>query len=250
MRPPPEIFDPGKTHCPSCNATLPSPVVRCGFCGFTAEICMRRFPFEPPPLQRFVDPDDSITDAEQRVMTKAIQKFEKRFPQIEMSVCVMRLPEGVDGREFGFWYLNRSRPKSPEARIARPHHILLIIDQTTRTLSATVGYGLDCFLDDVTLYDSLDKAEPSFSRGGYAKGIAQWLKILGKKMVDIHEEAVFALDRWERHHRSTSGSSSRIPATPRAAATQGYHDSSKAPPTTATVQRHVATSDAESVLSP
>ncbi len=198
MRAPPEIFDPGKTHCPSCNATLDSLVERCGFCGFTAQTCVQRYPFVPPPLDRFVDPDSALEPGERKVLNKALNRFEKRFPQVTVTVCVMQLPEGTDGREFGYWYLNRSLPRNPEERKRRQHHMLVIVDRSSHSVSVTVGYGLDCILDDVFLPRSLNEAEHHFKTRGYVEGIAQWLKLLTRNLGTALDEAQFAQERWER----------------------------------------------------
>lgn len=200
MLPEPTIFDPGRTHCPSCNATQANLANQCSFCGFTAQISVQRFPFEPPPLTRFVDPNGSLSNSEQRSLNKAISKFEKRFPQITVSVCVMTLPEGVDGREFGYWYFNSSAPTGPTEREQRIHKILLVVNEHDNTVSVTVGYGLDCFLDDITLDKISTKAEPKFRHGGLIRGIANWLKIVSHELTEIWDDASYAYDRWLRHH--------------------------------------------------
>ena len=170
----------------------------CSFCGFNATLCVQRYPFAPPPLDRFVDPDAAITQRENREMTRAIGKLERRYPQLRVSVCVMELPSGVDGREFGFWYLNRCEVHDDEERQQRLHQILILVDRNDQNVSVTVGYGLDCFMDDVFLQGTLERAAEQFRAKGYASGIAAWLKIIDRELISVHREAAYAVQRWER----------------------------------------------------
>ena len=120
------------------------------------------------------------------------------FPQITICSCFTRLPSGVDGREFGFWLFNRSVPTTPEEREQRLYTLLLVFDAAHQTLSATVGYGLDCFLDDIVLSKSLDDAKDKLRHKGIASGIQHWLKLLSRRLVPIHDAAHYEVNRHER----------------------------------------------------
>ena len=253
------IFSAGRTHCPSCNGTLAEPTNRCPLCGFTAQICVQRYPFEPPPLDRFVDAEGLLSATDKRTMERAIDWFEKRFPQITISACLTRLPKGVDGREFGFWLFNRSTPVDDEQKKQRDHTLLIVIDFSQKTISATVGYGLDCFLDDVVLSKSLDDAKPTLRKKGFAAGIARWLKLLSSRLVIVHDDAHYAADRYVRRGAATSADkggaigtvqpvatpSPQAAATP-AAVSQGYRELS-GEPMDPVVQPHPTSPQAEVV---
>ena len=221
--PPPEIFDPARTHCPSCNATLNALADSCNFCGFSAHLCVQRYPFTPPALDRFVDPDGSLSPADRRSLSRAIRRLEKRFPQITVTVASMSLPESVDGREFGYWFLNRSATKNDEEARRRLHHILVLIDRTSSTVSITVGYGLDCFLDDQFLFTSLDRVSTVFRRRGATGGICAWLKHISNELLPVQREAKFARERWSRHVQQVeSSTAAAVPAQP--SISQAYHE--------------------------
>ena len=227
MLPPPDIFNPARTHCPSCNATLTVLSENCAFCGFSAQICMQRYPFSPPPLTRIVDPDGSVKPVEAKKMTKAIARLEKRFPQITVSVCVMNLPEGVDGREFGYWYLNRGEVHDEREMRRRMHHLLLIVNRTNHTVSVSVGYGLDCFLHDQFLHRTLERTAGTFASSGYAVGVANWLKSIRRELLSVQYEAQFAQKRWVRHHGS---SESVDDANATRTVSEGYRDAADSAP--------------------
>ncbi len=205
MLAPDDVFNPSKFHCPGCNATLNTASNTCPHCGFNAHICMARFPFKPPPLTRMMDSDNAIDTRGKKRLSKTIARLEKRFPQITVSFCVALLPNGVDGRQFGYWLLNRCPPTSELQAKRRLHHLLMLVDRNNETVSTSVGYGLDCFLDDVTLSKALHEAKDSYIRGGYVEGSIKWINIIRKKLVSIHEEAAAAYDRrFHLRHRNTT----------------------------------------------
>ena len=253
-----KIFDAGRTHCPSCNGTLAELANRCPLCGFTADICLQRYPFEPPPLARFVDAEEILSAADKRKMERAFDWFEKRFPQITVSACMTRLPEGVDGREFGFWLFNRSTPVDEEQRKQRAHMLLIVIDCAQKTVSATVGYGLDCFLDDIALSTTLDDAKPTMRKKGFAAGIARWLKLLSPRLVDVHDDARYAADRYVRRGSADSADTSGTIGTIQPAhkptpepvpspVSQGYRELSSEPVAATAIQPQASIHQAEVV---
>ena len=195
MLAPDDVFNPSKFHCPGCNATLNQASNTCPHCGFNAHICMARFPFKPPPLTRVMDSDNVIDARGKKRLSRTIARLEKRFPQITVSFCVVLLPDGVDGRQFGYWLLNRCPPASGLAAKRRMHHMLILVDRNNETVSASVGYGLDCFLDDVTLSKAFQEAKDSYAHDGYVEGSIKWINIIRKKLVSIHGEAATAYNR-------------------------------------------------------
>ena len=82
----------------------------------------------------------------------------------------------------------------------------------SRTVSATAGYGIDCFLDDVVLSRSLAEVEGSFLQEGLVPGVTRWLRTLARQLVEIHEEALYADSRWRR--RIVSSTQQTVDAPP------------------------------------
>ncbi len=190
MLAPENVFSSGKCHCPGCHSTLEKTANTCPHCGFNAHLCIARFPFDPPPLKQIMDPDEVIDAHQKKRLSKTIARLEKAFPQITVSFCSVLLPEGVDGRQFGYWLLNRCSPASGLDAKRRLHHLLLLVDRNSKTVSATVGYGLDCFLDDITLHQALQSSRDHFIHEGYVEGSIKWIHLIRKKLAVLHEKAV------------------------------------------------------------
>ena len=195
---PEDIFSPGRFHCPGCHATLNNRSNRCPHCGFTAEKSIARFPFEPPPLRRLMDPDKSLQTHQKKRLSKSIARLEKAFPQITVSFCSLYLPDGVDGRQFGYWLLNRCKPVSGLDAKTRLHHLLILVDRNHKTVSASVGYGLDCFLDDMILHQTLLRCREHFIRNGFVDGSIHWIDHIRKALPSIHEKAQAD---WKRRYK-------------------------------------------------
>ncbi len=195
---PEDIFNPGRFHCPGCHATLNKPSNRCPHCGFTAEKCIARFPFEPPPLRRLMDPDNSLQTYQKKRLSKSIARLEKAFPQITVSFCSLYLPDEVDGRQFGYWLINRCKPTSGLDAKNRLHHLLILVDRNHKTVSTSVGYGLDCFLDDMTLYQTLQRCREHFIHKGFVEGSIHWIDHIRKELPSIHEKAQAD---WKRRYK-------------------------------------------------
>ena len=190
MLAPENVFSSGRFHCPGCHATLKQASSTCPHCGFNADHCIARFPFKPPPLTRVMDPDETLDAQQQKRLSRTIGRLEKAFPQITVSFCVICLPEGVDGRQFGYWMLNRCPPVSGLDAKRRLHHLLLLVDRNNKTVSATVGYGLDCFLDDITLYKALQASREHFIHEGFVEGSIKWINDIRQQLPALHEKAV------------------------------------------------------------
>ena len=201
-------FEPGRTHCPGCRATLQRLVDECPFCGFTAMQCMTKFPFEPPALTRFIDPQGRLSAVDVKLAGKQIDKLEKRFPQVRMYVCVTKLEGHVDVPEFGYWLFNRSRPESEAAKAERLHGVLLVIDRNSRRASLTIGYGLDVFIDDVQLEKVLENGAAEMQIGNYGAGLVKVTRQLTASLTERHTLAEFVVQKW---HRLRSGGSSAKP---------------------------------------
>lgn len=202
MLAPENVFSSGKFHCPGCHSTLERAANACPHCGFNAHLCVARFPFKPPPLKRVMDPDGVIDTHQKKRLSRTIARLEKSFPQITVSFCAVFLPDGVDGRQFGYWLLNRCPPASGLDAKRRLHHLLLLVDRNSKTVSATVGYGLDCFLDDMTLCRALQASRDRFIHEGYVEGSIKWINLIRKKLAFLHEKAVIDWERrfHKQHH--------------------------------------------------
>jgi len=136
-----------------------------------------------------MDPDKSLQTYQKKRLSKSIARLEKASPQITVSFCSLYLPDGVDGRQFGYWLLNRCKPESGLDAKNRLHHLLILVDRNHKTVSTSVGYGLDCFLDDMTLHQTLQRCREPFIHKGFVEGSIHWIDHIRKELPSIHEKA-------------------------------------------------------------
>jgi uncharacterized membrane protein YgcG len=207
-------FRPGKMLCPSCSAILPVVADECPRCHFTATVCLEKYPFQAPRLERLIDPEERLQPHDLKLLNRAVNRFERRFPQTRVHLCVTRLPENADSREFGYWLFNISQPESQEEEHHRFFGILLVIDRANRSASATVGYGLDPFIDDGVLKNILTASKEDFQQGEYAQGVARFLKLTEKRLHDEYKEIIQCAAEWQhaQHNPETKNPSGQSPA--------------------------------------
>jgi uncharacterized membrane protein YgcG len=150
---------------------------------------VEKFPWIPPPLERFMDVDQRLSEPEIRQLDQVIERLEQMLPQIRIHLCIGRLHADTDPREFGFWLFNASVPPDAEAASHRPWSVLLVIDRGSRSASLTIGYGLDPFLSDEQLTRCLEAASPHFRRSRYGAGAAACLTKLHTLLTRAQREA-------------------------------------------------------------
>ena len=175
--------------CPGCHAVLPVPVDQCPFCAYNAWTCVDHFPYSPPPLDRYIDVENRLTNEDRARLDKAIDAVENDLPQVRLFVCLVKLLPGTDTRECGFWMLNASVPRDEEEASHRPWSVLLLLDTQSFTASATVGYGLDPFVSDPQLRAALTAAQPEWQAGHFSGGVIKFIQQLHHALKQAHRAA-------------------------------------------------------------
>jgi hypothetical protein len=212
---PPAAFRPGKIQFPSSSALLSPGCDECPRCRFTATLCLNKYPFLAPRLERLIDPEERFQSRDRRLLNRAADRFERHFPQTRVHVCATRLPQHADCREFGYWLFNISPPESSEDELRRYFSILIIVDRAHRSISATLGYGLDPFVDDGVLKHLLSQSLEDFQQGDYAQGIVHFLKVmeehLRNEFREISESAAAWQDAQKRQASPAQAEHSTIP---------------------------------------
>ena len=210
---PASLFAPQDPSCPSCHARLNSLQHVCGVCGFRAEAACRRYPYEAPPMERFMDPESRLSARRRYDLEEVIDGFEARFPQVKFHVCIIRLPENSECREFGYWLFNSSPARTEDERMQRYHGILLLVDRFRRVASLTVGYGLDPFLGDDVLRAVMGEAHKSFTQGCYAEGIETVARELEEELRCAHAAAGRAVRAWKKRRQTAIKEAAGEPGT-------------------------------------
>lgn len=188
--------------CPSCHLTLQEAVEKCPRCDYTGQVSMARFPFAAPALERFIDPEQFLSEGDRGRINRSLNTLSKKFPQVRLCFCILNLSEGVDLREFGFWLLNASPVNGPEEAKMRPWTILIIVDDLNGNISVTPGYAIEPFLSDQAWNLLMRKERQFFFARDY---VTAFLKLIeGTK--EILREGAERADRVVRNDRRKKSS--------------------------------------------
>jgi hypothetical protein len=150
------------------------------------------FPYSPPPLERYIDVENRLTNDDRAKIDRAIGELEGDLPQVRVMVCIVKLLPGTDARECGFWMLNASIPRDEEETRHRPWSVLLLIDTGISAASATVGYGLDPFVSDQQLRAALAAGQADWQLSNYSAGILKFVEQMHHALKLAHRTAVTA----------------------------------------------------------
>ncbi len=208
-------FQSAPVSCPGCHRVLDGPADQCRACGYNAWTCVDHFPYSPPALERYVDVENRLSNEERARLDRTIGALESELPQVRVHVCLVKLLPGTDVRECGFWLLNASIPRDEQDAQHRPWSVLLLMDLTASVASATVGYGLDRFVDDAALRAALAAARPDWQDGRLAAGIQSFVQEMHRALKASHQLAAKAAAKGQLP-RPAPARQSTPPAPPRA----------------------------------
>lgn len=191
-------FIPAPITCPGCHAALAGPVDQCPYCGYNAWTCVDRFPYSPPPLDRYIDIENRLSNEDRARIDRAIDELESDLPQVRIYICLVKLLQGTDARECGFWMLNASVPRDEEETGHRPWSVLLLVDLQASAASATVGYGLDSFVTDADLREALGAGQREFESANFSAAVLKFIHHMHRILKRAHRTAVATSRRRDR----------------------------------------------------
>ena len=186
---------PAPITCPGCHRVLPAPVDQCPFCAYNAWTCVDHFPYSPPPLDRYIDVENRLSNEDRARLDRVIDAVESDLPQVRLFVCLVKLLPGTDARECGFWMLNASVPRDEVEAGQRPWSVLLLLDTGASSASATTGYGLDPFVSDALLRAALTAGQPDWQEGNFSAGVVKFVQQLHHALKQAHRAATAAKAR-------------------------------------------------------
>lgn len=149
-------------------------------------------------IRRLEDQAGLMRSSEREKVEAAMDRFEKRFPQLFFAVCTSRTEGRSDVRQFGFWLLNRAAFK--DVPLDRPNEcgILLTIDPDAKSAGITWGYALDAFLTAEDTFLFLSHAHGYWVEGRYSEGIVRGLHQLSKVLAKRCRQAKSDPERYEK----------------------------------------------------
>ena len=162
--------------CPGCHATLADPVEQCPWCGYVGRDSLARFPFAAPAMERYIDPMGYLQAGARKRIDQSLTSLRAKFPQVEISICIVDLELQTDPREFGFWMFNASKVRDDAEAAKRPWTILLLIDDKNGRASVTSGYAIEPFIDEDDFEVILRLERDHFLEKDYEKGVLKFIE--------------------------------------------------------------------------
>jgi len=157
--------------CPACAAPLESPADSCPACKFTLRRLDSKFGTLPLRNRYLTDRARSLSLDEISRLRLELQRFENKFPQSLFSVFLTDLEVGSNVREYAFWLANRARFSSAESEAEENFDLLLVIDPKHGAAALTIGYGLEDYVPEEDLRETLAAAEPTLHKGQVERAI-------------------------------------------------------------------------------
>jgi len=148
---------------------------QCPRCGFDAHAVVKKFPYTPPVLERFMD-HASVTDESLRSdVIAASDGLARRFPQVGFYFCMVKLEQVANLAEFGFWMMNACRLQEGQEEIERGWSVLLLVDVQSGSVAVTPGYAIEAFIEDSAWEKLLKDISPQLRAEDYREALLGYL---------------------------------------------------------------------------
>ncbi len=168
--------------CPSCAAHLSAPVPRCPECKFSLQRLDQKFGLVPRHSRYLSDRSGRLPLPDMEAIRKELRLFEKKFPQILLSVLVTELPPESRVHEYAFWMANRARFSSVEKKENDNFDLLLVLDVIAKEAALTTGYGLEPYVSEGALRSALEAMAAPLRKDDLPRGIHACIETLTVKL--------------------------------------------------------------------
>ena len=187
--------------CPSCQAVLETPQPRCPHCRFSLGKLDLRFGLVPAHSRLCTDRSGTLSLPDIKQIREQLRLFQKKFPQVLLSVFVNDFEPGTSVPEFAFWMANRARFTSSDRVRGENCNLLLVVDLTSGSAALTSGYGLEKHVPEEALQKALDEFASAAREADLAAAIRAAIASLTRQ---LRELAVKAKDLQSADGRSRS----------------------------------------------
>ena len=168
--------------CPSCSAHLSAPVKSCPECKLSLQRLDMKFGLVPRHSRYLSDRSGRLPIPDMETIRKELRLFEKKFPQILLSVLVTELPTGTRVNDYAFWMANRARFSSVEKKESDNFDMLLVLDVMAKEAALTTGYGLEPFVSEEVLRRVLEAMAAPLRKGDLPGGIHAAIQALTARL--------------------------------------------------------------------
>ena len=169
--------------CPRCVQVIHRGAESCPHCAFSLEVADEAFGKAGPVMVRLDDRAGLMTRVARDHVQRAMDIFERRFPQLWIAIHTGRPPGNADLRQYGFWVLNRAEVTDLGAGRPREGGILIAIDPDHKQAGITWGYRLDGHLGEDDTFLAMSRAHAYWVEGTYDQGILRVIEELSRVLV-------------------------------------------------------------------
>lgn len=168
--------------CPRCVQRVHRSARQCPHCGFEIGDVDRIFGEQDVRLKCLTDAAGVLKKKERLAARRALERFQRKFPQLFFAVYFGSFKELPSLRQFGFWLLNRGAFEDVD--VSRPNEagILLSVDVSGKSAGITFGYALQPFLDDEGTFRALSAAHPFFLQGQWLQATEMVIRRISKTL--------------------------------------------------------------------
>lgn len=117
------------------------------------------------------DPARVLPVADEKKITKAIQRLTWTFPQVTLNVLMYVFPKEHPFDLHVFWIFNAGGLSPDSQKGGDNRSILLAIDPEQKKSALMVGYGLEPYLSDEAMDRLLELSETEWKNGEWTRGI-------------------------------------------------------------------------------
>jgi uncharacterized membrane protein YgcG len=179
------------------------PLLQCTACGFHVSDVQQLLGAGSVRVERLIDHAGCLSLRDSHYLNLALDDFERRFPQVFISVFLGSLPANVNAPQAAFWLLNHGTAIRNDQ--AKPGHwgIVLVLDLAQKQAGMAFGYSLEALLNLQTQNALLQDALPHFAHGEHRRGVLSVLTDLDKQLMrkgQSHRRAPASSDNADQSH--------------------------------------------------
>lgn len=172
-------------HCPACRQRITETEAACLQCGFSMEALAAQMGIPPQLSPPVADRSRVLSAAAKRSVISSIQFLEQRFPEVTATLVIDEVPRNLKPEVYAFWLFNRANLFSAVERGGDNHGLMLLIDPQTSLALATIGYGLEPFVSELTLEKCLRPATTHLEKSKFAEAAVSFFREVERQFTEL-----------------------------------------------------------------
>ncbi len=157
--------------CPRCVQFIHRSADHCPHCGFTVADADNLFGHDDVKLRLFTDAAGIFRKKERGKITEIVQRFNRQFPDLFLSVYFGAHGEISNVRQHAFWLLNRGAYEDIEIGRLNSGGVLLLVDVASKEATICWGYRAEPYLAEADTFKFLSQAHPYLLQGLYLQAV-------------------------------------------------------------------------------